>query len=345
MKYCKQCRAQLDDDEIFCTACGAKYEENESIPNADEVKNKKSEKPNKSKKKAVILGVIAICIIAIGTLGYFVISPQVTQYIQEQENQEKAERVINLINSVTSGEITLDSEKDLDSAKTEYNSLTDEQKSLVDNYDKLKEAYVTLDGLKIEQENQEKAQGVIDAIEAVDSASLTDSDTSVQSIREQYDSLTDDQKKLVTNADKLTEYENIVQQKKEQKAEEEAQAEAENSSRNEINDMFANLLEYEGVWGDFGSHVNSYQGMVESAIKSSVSLSDYFDGDVNEVYMYLYKVEDNDDVLMNGATATNQHYMIRFEGPSPSGGMYRTLECMVDSPDGVNLVYSEKSYY
>ena len=49
MKYCKQCGAQLDDDEIFCTACGAKYEENESISNADEVKNKKLEKPNKSK--------------------------------------------------------------------------------------------------------------------------------------------------------------------------------------------------------------------------------------------------------------------------------------------------------
>lgn len=345
-KYCKQCGTQLDDDELFCTACGAKYEENESFSNADEVKNKKLEKPNKSKKKAVILGVIAICIIAIGALGYFVIYPQVTQYIQEQENQEKAERVINLINSVTSGEITLDSEKDLDSAKTEYNSLTDEQKSLVDNYNKLEEAYAALDGLKIEQENQEKAQSVIDAIESVDSASLTDSDTSVQTIRDQYDSLTDDQKKLVTNADKLTEYENIVQQKKEQKAEEEARAQSEQNNSNKIVEMFANFQEYDGLWGDFGSHVNSYQGMVESAIKSSISLSDYFGGDVNGVYMYLYKVVDNDDVLMNGANATNQHYIIRFEGLNPNGtGMYRTLECMVDSPDGVNLVYTEQSYY
>ena len=115
--------------------------------------------------------------------------------MQEKEDQEKADYVVELINSVTGGEITLDSEKDLDSAKTEYNSLTDEQKSLVNNYDKLEEAYAALDGLKIEQENQEKAQSVIDAIESVDSASLTDSDTSVQAIRDQYDSLTDDQKK------------------------------------------------------------------------------------------------------------------------------------------------------
>lgn len=336
-KYCEKCGCQLDDDELFCTACGAKYEGNESIPNEAEVKNKKSEKPNKSKKKAVILGVIAICIIAIGTLGYFVIYPQVTQYIQEQENQEKAERVINLINSVTSGEITLDSEKDLDSTKTEYNSLTDEQKSLVDNYDKLEEAYATLDGLKIEQENQEKAQSVIDAIEAVDSASLTDSDTSVQSIREQYDSLTDDQKKLVTNADKLTEYENIVQQKKEQKAEEEAQAEAENSSRNEINELVNHLTVYEGLWGDFGAHVNKYQGMIESTIKSSISLSGYFGGDVNEVYMYLYFQGD----------AADWTYFIRFEGVSPSGvGQYRTLECaIVPNDSGTQLQFVEGSYY
>ena len=127
---------------------------------------------------------------------------------------------------------------------------------------------------------------------------------------------------------------------------EEAKAQSEQNGDSEIVDMFDNLQEYEGVWGDFGSHVNKYQGMVESAIKTSISLSDYFGGDVNEVYMYLYKVGDNDDMLMNGATATNQHYMIRFEGLNPNGtGMYRTLECRVDSPDGVNLVYTEQSYY
>lgn len=334
-RYCENCGAVLEKDTVFCPVCGNKCET--STDNTI---------PAKRKFSIIVVLIILAGIIIFGVVSYFVIYPQVTQYIQEQENQEKAERVINLINSVTSGEITLDSEKDLDSTKTEYNSLTDEQKSLVDNYDKLEEAYATLDGLKIEQENQEKAQSVIDAIEAIDSASLTDSDTSVQAIREQYDSLTDDQKKLVTNVDKLTEYENIVQQKKEQKAEEEARAQSEQNNSNKIVEMFANFQEYDGLWGDFGSHVNSYQGMVESAIKSSISLSDYFGGDVNGVYMHLYKVVDNDDVLMNGANATNQHYIIRFEGLNPNGtGMYRTLECMVDSPDGVNLVYTEQSYY
>lgn len=129
-------------------------------------------------------------------------------------------------------------------------------------------------------------------------------------------------------------------------AEKDSKTQAKQDSSDEIVEMYDNLQEYEGTWGDFGSHVDKYQGMVESAIKSSISLSDYFGGDVNEVYMYLYKVEDNDDMLIHGATATNQHYMIRFEGLNPNEtGMYRTLECRVDSPDGVNLVYTEQSYY
>ena len=222
MRFCENCGHQLDDMAAFCDNCGARVEREGEMSGG----HHKETTGKKKTKVGIIVGAVIFGIVVLAVVGGLVIYPQVTQYMQEKEDQEKADYVVERINSVTSGEITLDSEKDLDSAKTEYDSLTDEQKSLVDNYDKLEEAYATLDGLKIEQENQEKAQSVIDAIEAIDSASLTDSDTSVQAIRDQYDSLTDDQKKLVTNADKLTEYENIVQQKKEQKAEEEAQAQA-----------------------------------------------------------------------------------------------------------------------
>lgn len=102
---------------------------------------------------------------------------------------------------------------------------------------------------------------------------------------------------------------------------------------------------FEGTWGDFGSHVNQYQGMVETAIKNSISLSDYF-GDVNNVYMILELRVMNDDVLANGLTPYNQMYTITFEGPSVTGtGGARYLDCTVSSPDGVNLVYNEISYY
>lgn len=55
--------------------------------------------------------------------------------------------------------------------------------------------------------------------------------------------------------------------------------------------------------------MNEYQGLVESAIKNSISLSDYF-GDVNGTYMILEKRISNDDVLENGPSATNQLYTI-----------------------------------
>ena len=340
MKLCKNCNTQLNDDELFCPNCGTKYEESEeSSPEGEPQEHQESKIPN-TKKKVILFSVIAILIIAIASLGYFVIYPQVTQYMQQQENEDAAKKVMELINSTASDEITLDSEKALDHAKAEYDSLTADQKALVKNYDKLEAAYATLDDLKIEQENQEKAQSVIDSINAVDPNSLTDSDTSIQAIRDQYNSLTDEQKSLVTNADKLTEYEEIVQQK----IAEAQQAQAARNKSNELMELYNNLQSFEGSWGDFGAHINKYQGMVESAIKASISLSSYFDNP-NEVYMTLYKVEDNDSVLMNGANATNQHYMITFEGVSPTFGPARILECKVDSPDGMNLVYTEIAYY
>lgn len=114
---------------------------------------------------------------------------------------------------------------------------------------------------------------------------------------------------------------------------------------NEILEMFDNLIFYEGTWGGFGAHVNEYQGMVESTIKNSISLSEYF-SDANSTYMILEKRVLNDDVLENGQSATNQLYTITFEGPSVTGtGGARYLECTVSSPDGVNLVYNEISYY
>lgn len=117
------------------------------------------------------------------------------------------------------------------------------------------------------------------------------------------------------------------------------------TQQSEILEMFDNLIFYEGTWGEFGAHVNEYQGMVETAIKSSISLEDYF-GDANGTYMLLEKQVMNDDVLENGKTATNQLYMITFQGPSVTGtGGERTLECTVSSPDGVRLVYNEGIYY
>ena len=143
----------------------------------------------------------------------------------------------------------------------------------------------------------------------------------------------------------MEEYEQLVQTKKAEEEEKKAKEQEAQAQKTKVLETFENLKSYDGVWGDFGAHVNQYQGMVESAIKNSISLSDYF-GDVNNVSMVLELQVMNDDVLANGLTAYNQIYTIYFEGSSVTGaGGVRHLECTVSSPNGTSLAYNEISYY
>lgn len=118
---------------------------------------------------------------------------------------------------------------------------------------------------------------------------------------------------------------------------------AERDTINELMEMYNNLQGFEGQWSDFGGHINKWQGMVRSAIEATISLSDYF-ANPDDVHISLWKVEDNDDVLMNGANSTNQHYIILFEGYASDGNIHRTVDCMVDSPDGINLICRNVTY-
>lgn len=330
MKYCEECGAKLQDDERFCSECGAKCSEKSIIGDKQEVI---SDNGREKKKQVVVLSVVVL-VIAIGILGYFVIYPKVMDYLHDKENQKEAQRVINLIDSLEDKKITADSESDLDKIRLEYDSLTKEQKDLVSNYFVLANAYKKVETAK----DQKIANEIVSAIEKIDKNTLTASDTSLKVLRDKYNQLSDSQKELVTNINKLEEFEQIVQDKKAEEQELQAQ-------KNTVLETFENLKFFEGTWGEFGSHVNQYQGMVETAIKNAISLSDYF-GDVNNVYMILELRVMNDDILANGLTPYNQMYTITFEGPSVTGtGGARHLDCTVSSPDGVNLVYNEISYY
>lgn len=334
-KYCRRCGTELDDNEKFCTECGMKYAEDDK---GDVTENNKRVSLVKCKKPLLITLVI---IILIGVLGCFVIYSKVTDYLHNKENQKAAQKVVNLIDSLNGKEITADSENDLDRIRLEYDSLSKEQKELVVNYSDLEKAYERVE----ESKNQKVADEIISAIDKIDKDNLTVSDTSVAELRDKYNQLSDSQKELVTNIDKLEECEQIVQDKKAEEEEKKVKEQESQAQKSRILETFENLKFFEGTWGDFGSHVNQYQGMVETAIKNSISLSDYF-GDVNNVYMILELRVMNDDVLANGLTPYNQMYTITFEGPSVTGtGGARYLDCTVSSPDGVNLVYNEISYY
>ena len=315
MKYCEECGAKLQDNENFCSECGAKCSENLIVDDKGEVESNKGEVESnnggKKRKRSLVIIIVVAVVAAISALGYFAIYPKVMDYLQDKEDQKAAQKVIRLIDSLDEKEITAESEKDLNPIKTEYDALSKKQKKLVDNYDDLKDAYKRLD----EVQDQKAADSIVTAIDEIDKDSLTASDTSVQAVRDKYNELSEAQKKLVTNINTLEEYEQLVQTKKAEEEAKKAKEQETQAQKVKVLETFENLKFYEGVWGDFGAHVNQYQGMVESAIKNSISLSNYF-GDVNNVYMVLELRVMNDDVLANGLTAYNQIYTIYFEGPS-----------------------------
>ena len=123
---------------------------------------------------------------------------------------------------------------------------------MVTNYDDLKDAYKRLE----EAQDQKAADSIVALIDEIDKNSLTADDTSVQAIRDKYDKLSEAQKKLVTNIDTLEEYEQLVQTKKAEEEEKKAKEQEAQAQKTKVLETFENLKPYDGVWGDFGAHVN-----------------------------------------------------------------------------------------
>ena len=122
---------------------------------------------------------------------------------------------------------------------------------------------------------QANANAVIQAIEQIDEANLSAYDVTVEKVRAQYEALSDDEKALVTNVDKLERCEQIV-------------ASSRTTQYDTWIDLYNNAPIYEGTWGNFGAHVDYYQGVIEQAIKNTMTMSDYFAGDPNDVYISVY---------------------------------------------------------
>lgn len=112
---------------------------------------------------------------------------------RETYNNLRAEETMELINQI--GTVTLDNQDIVDKAKQSYDALSDEQRELVDNSDKLFSDIEQLTNLRIEDVNSR--------ILAIGTVTL-DSEKKITEARKAYDMLSDTDKSKVTDYEKLT---------------------------------------------------------------------------------------------------------------------------------------------
>ena len=116
-----------------------------------------------------------------------------------------AKAVDDLIDAI--GEVTADSGDAIKAARAAYDALTDTQKELVKNYEKLtaaEEAYTAL-------VDAAAAKAVDDLIDAIGEVTLESGDA-IKTARSAYDALTDTQKELVKNYEKLLAAEELYEE-------------------------------------------------------------------------------------------------------------------------------------
>ena len=123
----------------------------------------------------------------------------------ETVNQKAAAAVIAKINAIGTVAYTEASKSLIDTARTAYDALTNDQKTLVTNYETLTTAESSYSELKTVADNQAAAADVIAKINAIGTVAYTEASKSlIDTARTAYDALTNDQKLLVTNYSTLT---------------------------------------------------------------------------------------------------------------------------------------------
>ncbi len=122
---------------------------------------------------------------------------------EDEFNQGVAQMMIDRINALPEN-ITLEDEPLVLVVEGAYNDLSDAQKQLVTNVDKLTAAKLKIAQLKASETDKAAAQAVIDQIDALPNDITLEDETPVKEADKAYNNLTDVQKGLVTNVDKLT---------------------------------------------------------------------------------------------------------------------------------------------
>lgn len=224
----------------------------------------------KSKKIIIILSCITASLLLIVSILFSAFFLKTTA--EKRKNQKAADIVISHIEQLNNSNITLENENIIMTIKTEYDLLTDKQKALVTNYILLEKYLCDLQNLKDKQISEE----LIDQINRINKNTLTADNTSVYALIDKYDSLTPSQKSLVNNYDLLIEYKNIVDKKI-----------AELEQKNKGIELAQKFEAYDGKWGNFGAHINEYQGMIEAALHNDVNYKKYFSTPANSLKFHI----------------------------------------------------------
>ena len=119
----------------------------------------------------------------------------------------EANKIIDLINELN--DIKLADENKINDIKIKYDSLTNNQKNKVNNYNILEQALLKIEELK---EEQKAVDAVIEAIDTIPSEVSLKDEVLVQEINALYNELNDNQKRAVTNYDKLQHALNTIQE-------------------------------------------------------------------------------------------------------------------------------------
>ena len=128
-----------------------------------------------------------------------------TIHVLKAPDDPAAVAVKELIDAI--GEVTLESGDAIDAARAAYDKLPEAKKALVDNYEKLtaaEEAYTAL----VDAAAAKAVDDLIDAIGEV----TADSGDAIKAARAAYDALTDTQKELVKNYEKLLAAEELYEE-------------------------------------------------------------------------------------------------------------------------------------
>lgn len=130
-----------------------------------------------------------------------------------EREKDEVNEAIALINAI-SDPVTLNDKAAVEAARKAYDALTASQKQEVINYSKLTATENTIAALealeKATSENRAVAQTVIDIIDNLPNSITLDDKEAVEAARSAYENLTDTQKQLVSNLDKLRKAEDTI---------------------------------------------------------------------------------------------------------------------------------------